>query len=137
MMTLFLLSLIGMPLTAGFMGKLFLFFGAMQTPFSLFSVKDAAALEQHRLFNYLVLIGAINAAIGGWYYLRLIAFMYLRESATPPPANKPRPVLVAVWVCAIVTVFAGVYPKPLLDKVRSVVRIVPDAKEEETATVQR
>ena len=137
LMTLFLLSLVGMPLTAGFVGKLFLFFGAMQTPFSLFSIKDAAALEEHKLFNYLVLIGALNAAIGGWYYLRLIAIMYLRDAAKGPAAGKPRPVLAAVWICAIVTVIVGVYPKPLLETIKGVVRVVPELKADETATAQK
>ena len=86
LMTLFLFSLVGMPLTAGFFGKVFLFFGAMQTPLSLFSIKDALALKQEQLFNVLVLIGALNAAIGGWYYVRVIAVMYLRESAQAPAA---------------------------------------------------
>src|SRR5207247_2211432 len=107
---------------------LFLFFGAMQTPFSLFDTKNSAALEQHQLFNILVLIAAVNAAISGWYYLRIIAYMYLRESAIPPAKTKPRPVLTAVWICAIVTLVVGVYPKPLLDQVKAVVRVVPESK---------
>ncbi len=137
LMTLFLLSLIGMPLTAGFFGKMFLFFGAMQTPLALFPTKDATALDQNQLFNILVLIGAVNAAIGGWYYLRLIAYMYLRDAAKAPVAGKFRPVLAAIWICAVVTVFVGVYPKPLLDKVKSVVRVVPEPKPDEPATAQR
>ena len=136
LMTLFLFSLIGMPLTAGFMGKLFLFFGAMQTPF--FSLtRDANAPEQHQLFNILVLIAAVNAAIGGWYYLRMIAVMYLRESAQASTVSKPRPVLAAVWICAVVTLFVGVYPKPLLDCVKSVVRVVPEVKADDKKTAER
>ena len=40
--------------------------------------------DQEQLFITLVLIAAVNAGIGGWYYLRMIAIMYLRESATAP-----------------------------------------------------
>jgi NADH-quinone oxidoreductase subunit N len=137
LMTLFLLSLIGIPLTAGFAGKLFLFLGAMQTPLALTAASPAVVHEQEQLFNILVLIAVVNAAIGGWYYLRLIAYMYLRESAKGPPAHKPRPVLGAVWVCAVVTLFAGVYPDPLLDTVKAAVRVRPAAKADGAPTAQR
>jgi NADH-quinone oxidoreductase subunit N len=137
LMTLFLLSLIGMPLTAGFAGKFLLFFGAIQTPFSLFTTTDATSLEQHQLFNILVLIGALNAAIGGWYYLRMIAIMYLRDSAKTETATKPRPVLAAVWVCAIVTLGVGVYPIPLLKTIKAAVRVAPETTPETPATAQR
>src|SRR5207302_8749466 len=68
LMALFLFSLIGIPLTAGFAGKLFLFVGALAV-----DQKD----ELSRLFTWLAVIGVINAAIGAWYYLRILAKMYL------------------------------------------------------------
>jgi NADH-quinone oxidoreductase subunit N len=138
LMTLFLLSLIGIPLTAGFAGKLFLFFGAMQTPLALSTTTPAITQEQQQLFNILVLIAAVNAAIGGWYYLRIIAYMYLRESARGPAVHRPRPVLAAIWACAVVTVFAGVYPEPLLDTVKAAVRVSkPAARADGAPTAQR
>ena len=42
-----------------------------------------------------------------------------------------------MWVCAIVTLFAGVYPKPLLDQIKSVVRIVPATKPDEAKSAER
>ena len=72
-MAVFLFSLIGIPLTAGFAGKLMIFFGAMAV----------AQPEQARLFRILALIGALNAAVGGWYYLRILAVMYLRGALRP------------------------------------------------------
>ena len=65
LMALFLFSLIGMPFTAGFMGKVFLFIGAVSVPYQ---AGDPVSIEQARLFYVLVLIAAINAAIGGYYY---------------------------------------------------------------------
>jgi NADH-quinone oxidoreductase subunit N len=123
LMVLFLFSLIGIPLTAGFMGKFLLFSAALDVPAS----PDAAAsLEQRKLFIILAVIAALNAAIGGWYYLRIAAVMYLRE---PPPgtvadtgkATRSWPVLAAVWLCAVLTLGFGVYPAPLKKAVQSAV----------------
>ena len=67
--TIFLFSLIGIPITAGFAGKFLIFFGAMAVPFP----------EHAVLFRVLALLGVLNAAIGAWYYLRIVAVMYLRQ----------------------------------------------------------
>jgi NADH-quinone oxidoreductase subunit N len=61
-LSLFLLSLLGMPLTAGFMGKIFVF---------------SSALKQG--YTWLVVIGVLNTAISAYYYLRLIIVMFFRE----------------------------------------------------------
>jgi NADH-quinone oxidoreductase subunit N len=115
-MVLFLFSLIGIPATAGFAGKFFLFGGAMSVPRM---VEYPVTLEQSRLFMILALIGMLNAAIGGWYYLRIAAVMYLRETAEPRPKVQPGPVLAAIVVCAAVTLGLGLYPPTLLDAARA------------------
>ena len=97
MMAIFLFSLIGIPLTAGFTGKLLVFFGAM-------------AVEHAYLYWLLALIGVINAAIGGWYYLRLIAVMYLRQPLQPLTPRPNLPGLVTMIVCAVLTVALSVPP---------------------------
>jgi NADH-quinone oxidoreductase subunit N len=119
LLALFLFSLIGMPLTVGFAGKFLIFFGAMDLP----SAPDnAAALEQAKLFRILALIGMLNAAVGAWYYLRIAAVMYLRPAPVQPLEKaRPRPVLLAVWACALFTLAAGIYPWPLLDVSRKAV----------------
>lgn len=104
-MTVFFFSLIGMPLTAGFVGKLMLFLGALSVP--------AGPESQVRLFRILALIGAINAAIGAVYYLRLIAVMFLRETARPLERARGVPGLVAIAICALVTLLAGIYPQSI------------------------
>jgi len=105
LMALFLFSLIGIPLTAGFAGKFVLFFGAMAV---------APRPEHPWLFRVLALIGVINAAIGAWYYLRILTVMYLRNPIKPLAKAHSWPGLATVWICALVTLFLGLYPNPLL-----------------------
>jgi NADH-quinone oxidoreductase subunit N len=114
LMCVFLLSLIGIPLTAGFAGKLMLFWGAMVVP----------PMEQARLFRLLALIGVLNAAVGGWYYLRIIAVMYLRTAVKPLENIRSWPGLATLWACALVTLGLGVYPRPLMQAARNA--IAPD-----------
>lgn len=117
LMALFMFSLIGMPATAGFMGKFLLFFDAFTMP------SEGVMAEQARLFRILALIGAINAAIGAWYYLRIITVMYLRNPL-PEPLEKSAsysPRLAAIWLCALVTLALGLFPRPLVERTRSVV----------------
>ncbi|MFN4261368.1 MAG: NADH-quinone oxidoreductase subunit N [Gemmataceae bacterium] len=107
-MALFLFSLIGIPLTAGFAGKLLIFMSAIGVP-------DVVA-EHARLFRWLALIMALNAAVAGWYYLRIVAVMYLRAPAHPfAVVARSWPTLSAVGLCALLTLFLGIYPKPLTD----------------------
>ncbi len=105
-MVLFLFSLIGIPLTAGFMGKFLLFAGALDVPPG--PQPSIWPPDQQTLFISLTVLAALNAAIGGWYYLRIAAVMYLRE---PPPSaaivaakgQRSWPALVGVWLCAVLT----------------------------------
>jgi NADH-quinone oxidoreductase subunit N len=106
MMALFLFSLIGMPLTAGFAGKFVLFFGALAVP---------PRPEHPWIFRILALIGVINAAIGAWFYLRVVAVMYLRNPIKPLENTRSWPGLATLWICALVTLVLGFYPKPLLE----------------------
>ncbi len=115
LMALFMFSLIGIPLTAGFAGKLFLFFGAL-------SVRADVAGEDHaRLFRWLAVIGAVNAAIGAWYYLRIVAAMYLRTPLRPIEKPRAWPGLAALWICAVVTLAMGVPPPWLMQAIRDAV----------------
>lgn len=98
-MALFLFSLIGMPLTAGFTGKFLIFFGTMSIPG-----------EQASFYRMLAFIGAINAAIGGWYYLRLVAVMYLRSPLQEPQPRRNAAGLATLWICALLTIGLSVPP---------------------------
>ncbi len=99
-MLLFLFSLIGIPFTAGFAGKFMLFFGAL----AVGSARHAT------LFRVLALLGVINAAIGAWYYLRIVGVMYLRTTVRPIEKKPAWAGLATLWLCGILTLGLGFNP---------------------------
>jgi NADH-quinone oxidoreductase subunit N len=99
LMAVFLFSLIGIPLTAGFTGKFLVFFGAM-----------AVEADHAYLYWVLALLGVVNAAIGGWYYLRLIAVMYLRNPLQPLTPRRNLPGFATIVLCGVLTVGLSMPP---------------------------
>jgi NADH-quinone oxidoreductase subunit N len=97
-MLLFMLSLGGIPPTAGFMGKFWLFGSAIEAG-----------------YVWLAVIGVLNSAISLYYYLRVVVFMYLKkETAGSEP--KASPALAFTLALAIVgTLVLGVYPRALFE----------------------
>ena len=101
-MLIFMLSLGGIPPTAGFMGKFWLF---------------GAAIESG--FIWLAVIGVVNSAISLYYYIRVVVFMWLKEE-TSGSAITIRPALAAALVIAVVgSLLFGVYPQVLFDQAQS------------------
>jgi len=98
---LFLLSLAGIPPTAGFFGKWFLLRAAM----------DGG-------FYWLAIIAFLNSVIGAYYYLRVLVFMYMREPAAGAPVATPMRsgyVTAALILSAIMVVALGLLPGSSLD----------------------
>jgi NADH-quinone oxidoreductase subunit N len=114
LMVLFLFSLIGLPLTAGFAGKYFLFMGALAAP------REGLFDPAGSLYRVLALIGVINAAIGAYYYLRIIAVMYFRGAVKPLERPRSLAGLVTLCACAAVTLWLGITPTPLLRMAQTV-----------------
>ena len=97
-LSLFLLSLLGLPITAGFLGKFYVF---------------NAALESNLI--WLAILLALNSVIGAYYYLRVIVAMYMREPATEIIAEPvPWTLSVALWIAAAGTVYAGLFPARII-----------------------
>ena len=98
-LTIFLLSLIGIPITGGFFAKFYVFSAALQA----------------NLVG-LVIIGVLNSAVASYYYLRLIVVMYMREAREEVPLS-PIPVgLAAALVISLgTTIYLGVLPGRILD----------------------
>ena len=100
-LTMFLLSLIGIPITGGFFAKFYVFSAALQ--------------GSHPLVG-LVIIGVVNSAVAAYYYLRIIVVMYMRE-----PRDEEVPVTpvsaglgFALGLSLAATLFLGIYPNPVL-----------------------
>ena len=95
-MLIFMLSLGGIPPTAGFMGKFWLF---------------GAAIDAH--YYWLALIGVLNSAISLYYYVRIVVFMYLKkETIGSTPTTSPT-LAVVLGLAVAATLVLGVYPQLL------------------------
>ena len=98
-LTIFLLSLIGIPMTGGFFAKFYVF---------------SAAVNAHLI--WLTLIGVINSAIGAYYYLRIIVMMYMRESRKQVPVTPvPFALGVALAISMVATFYLGLLPNRVLE----------------------
>jgi NADH-quinone oxidoreductase subunit N len=116
-MAVFLFSLIGLPLTAGFVGKLLLIVGSFNAP------SDTPVMRH--LYQVLAAIMAVNAAVGAYYYLRVIGVMYLRSPLRPPASSRAVPTLLAAVVLAAATLVFGFYPEPITKAARTAAPVPP------------
>ena len=100
MMTIFLLSMIGVPLTGGFFGKFYIF---------------KAALDSNLV--WLTVLGLLNSAVAAYYYLRIIVVMYMHEAGAPTSETGPvSPGLtVTMWASAVGTLVLGIFPSAVLN----------------------
>ncbi len=97
----FLLSLAGVPPTAGFFGKLYVFSAAVDSG-----------------LNVLLVIGLLNSVIGAYYYLRVMVYMYMREPEPGAPIATPMRsgfVVVAILLAAVLVLAFGIVPSMSLD----------------------
>jgi NADH-quinone oxidoreductase subunit N len=105
-LSLFLLSLLGMPLTAGFMGKIMVFRAAL----------NAGHTTQNEIFYILVVIGVLNTAISAYYYLRLIIVMFFRERTTQWSAPRvPAALSMALIITVLGVFYLGIFPGRVID----------------------
>jgi NADH-quinone oxidoreductase subunit N len=105
MMAIFMLSLGGLPLTGGFVGKWFLFGGLIQRG-------DA---EGKSWYYWLVAWAALNTVVSFYYYARFIRAMYLGERAVETrPLALSAALKIALVVCVVGVVLIGVYPQPFI-----------------------
>jgi NADH-quinone oxidoreductase subunit N len=99
-----LLSLIGVPLTAGFFGKFYIF---------------KAALDSHLV--WLTVLGLLNSAVAAYYYLRILVVMYMQEpgeAALSAPPMSPG-IRMTLWASALGTLILGIFPSLLLNFAQS------------------
>jgi NADH-quinone oxidoreductase subunit N len=102
-MVLFLLSLTGIPPTAGFFAKAYVIL---------------AALQGGGWLSLLAVIAVLNAAMAAFYYLRVVVYMYMREpGGEPAPVSHGALLRLGLAVTASGTVLLGLFPEPFLGTV--------------------
>jgi NADH-quinone oxidoreductase subunit N len=100
-MLVFMLSLTGIPLTGGFVGKFYVF----------------GATVQHQYF-WLAGIALINVGVGAFYYMRVVRQMFFvggEDEAEPVKVPVPIPLQVVVTLCVLATLWIGIYPPNLIE----------------------
>ena len=100
LLAIFLLSLIGVPLTGGFFGKFYIF---------------KAALQSNLL--WLTMLGLLNSAVAAYYYLRILVMMYMREPGEAASVAEPLSIgmKTALVLPALGTLFLGIFPSAVLN----------------------
>jgi len=97
-LTVFLLSLIGIPMTGGFFAKFYVF---------------SAAVKANLI--WLTIIGVLNSGVGAYYYLRIIVMMYMRESRKEVPVSPvPFSLALTLAACLAATLYLGLFPSQVL-----------------------
>jgi proton-translocating NADH-quinone oxidoreductase chain N len=106
-LVVFMLSLIGFPSTAGFIGKVYVF---------------AAAVNNNYL--WLALAGVVNSVISVYYYFNVVRLMFFTPQGDASKVIVETPALRYVWTLSVAMVFAiGIYPQPWIDLVRASSRL--------------
>jgi NADH-quinone oxidoreductase subunit N len=96
LMTLFLLSLTGIPPTAGFFAKAYVIL---------------AAVQAGGWVTALAVLAMLNAALAAFYYLRVVVFMFMREpSGSPAPVSTGGMMRIGLAISALLTIFIGLVP---------------------------
>jgi NADH-quinone oxidoreductase subunit N len=97
-LSLFLLSLLGLPVTVGFLGKFYIF---------------NAALESNLI--WLAILLALNSVIAAYYYLRVIVAMYMSEPKQEIAAEPvPWTLSVVLWIASVGTAYLGLFPSHIV-----------------------
>ena len=99
-MVIFFMSLAGLPPTAGFVGKLFVFGAAVQAG-----------------YYYLAIIGVLNSVISVVYYFNVVRQMFFLAPPSEERLSLPRFPLAAAIICVVMVMVIGLYPQPLIDLV--------------------
>ncbi len=105
LMLIFLLSLAGIPPTAGFIGKYYIFLSLIETG-----------------HYYLALIGVAYAVVALYYYFRIVVAMFMKKALDSVPLAESPGLTVAVGVALGMTLAIGVYPEPFILMAREAVR---------------
>jgi NADH-quinone oxidoreductase subunit N len=107
-MLIFMFSLAGIPPTAGFVAKFYLFMGAVEAGMA-----------------WLAVIGVLLSAVSAYYYLRVVMVMYMREPAGRFDLATSPATQFALVVTTAAVLFFGIYPTPLIDYTKAAILQTP------------
>ena len=105
LMLIFMFSLTGIPPTAGFIGKLYIFMSAINAG-----------------YTWLVIVAVIFSAISAYFYLRIIMYMYMREPKTTVTLTTSFSNGVALAVTAVAVLVIGIMPAQLLEFAKAAIK---------------
>jgi NADH-quinone oxidoreductase subunit N len=106
MMAIFMLSLGGLPMTGGFIGKYFLFGGLLQR----------GQVDGKNWYYWLAIWAIINTVVSFYYYIRFIKVMYLGDRIADNQPLELSPALRTALVVSLAgVIFIGIYPQPLIN----------------------
>lgn len=105
LMVIFLLSLAGIPPTAGFIGKYFIFLSLIQTG-----------------HYYLAVLGVAYAVVALYYYFRIVVAMFMKKAPEAAPLATSLWLNVAMGVSLLLTLVIGIYPEPFIVFAREAIR---------------
>lgn len=110
-LSLFMLSLLGLPLTAGFMGKVLVFRPALEAGSPMLTL--------------LVVVAVVNTAISAYYYLRLIVVMFFRErTAEWLQPKMPIGLAAALLITVVGVLYFGIFSNGVIERFSQPVRTV-------------
>lgn len=98
LMLIFMFSLTGIPPTAGFIGKLYIFMSAINAG-----------------YTWLVVIAVIFSAISAYFYLRIVMYMYMKEPKTAVQLSVSPGIALALTITVIAVLVIGVFPSKIIN----------------------
>ncbi|HLE02530.1 MAG TPA: proton-conducting transporter membrane subunit, partial [Dehalococcoidia bacterium] len=102
-----LVSLIGLPPTAGFVAKVYIFNSALQQGLA-----------------WLVVIAVLNSAVSAYYYLGVVKSMYLGQPSAGGGVSASRPVSLALALCSVGVLVMGIFPTAFLRLAEAAIRMI-------------